>query len=80
MKQPVSVKPFLYPLAVLVLLVSGHRCAANEVGTAFFEKKIRPVLVHHCFKCHSAKTADEGGGVRLDPLWALDSWQSEPRF
>ena len=42
------------------------RCAADETGIAFFEKKIRPVLVQHCFKCHSAKTADDGSGVRLD--------------
>lgn len=34
----------------------------------FFEKKIRPVLVVHCYKCHSAET--DGGkpkaGLRLD--------------
>ncbi len=66
MKQLASVKQFFHPLAAFVLLISGQRCAADEAGNTFFEKKIRPVLVQHCFKCHSAKTADEGGGVRLD--------------
>jgi uncharacterized protein DUF1553/uncharacterized protein DUF1549/cytochrome c len=37
--------------------------------TEFFEKKIRPVLVEHCFKCHSADAVREKklrGGLRLD--------------
>ena len=66
MKKPVSVQQFLPALTALVLVVSSQCCAADEAGVAFFEKKIRPVLVQHCFECHSAKTADDGGGVRLD--------------
>ena len=29
--------------------------AADLAGTEFFEKKIRPVLVSECYKCHSKK-------------------------
>lgn len=32
----------------------------------FFESKIRPVLVKHCFECHSVKSKELGGGLRLD--------------
>src|SRR5882724_3410029 len=32
----------------------------------FFEKKIRPVLVEKCYACHSTKTAQPMGGLRLD--------------
>jgi hypothetical protein len=32
----------------------------------FFESKIRPVLVEHCFKCHSAQAKSLKGGLRLD--------------
>src|SRR6266571_4743607 len=32
----------------------------------FFEKKIRPVLVEKCYPCHSTKTAQPMGGLRLD--------------
>jgi hypothetical protein len=32
---------------------------------AFFEQKIRPLLVEHCFECHSSNTESEGG-LRLD--------------
>ena len=32
--------------------------AEPEAASAeFFEKKIRPVLVKHCYECHSAKAA-----------------------
>jgi hypothetical protein len=32
----------------------------------FFEKKVRPVLVEHCYKCHSAQSAKVRGGLLLD--------------
>jgi hypothetical protein len=32
----------------------------------FFEKKIRPVLVDKCYKCHSEKTENVKGGLVLD--------------
>ena len=34
--------------------------------TAFFEKKIRPVLVTECYSCHSAEAGKLKGGLRLD--------------
>lgn len=33
---------------------------------AFFEKKIRPALVEHCYKCHSAEGDKVKGGLYLD--------------
>jgi cytochrome c553 len=33
---------------------------------AFFEKKIRPVLVEHCYKCHSAEAEKVRGELTLD--------------
>ncbi len=43
--------------------------ADPKEGVAFFEKKIRPVLVKHCYECHSAnavKTGKIAGGLQLD--------------
>jgi len=34
--------------------------------TAFFEAKIRPVLVKHCYECHSAEAGKSKGGLMLD--------------
>ncbi|MCH7728053.1 MAG: DUF1549 domain-containing protein, partial [Planctomycetes bacterium] len=33
---------------------------------AFFENRIRPILVQHCYQCHSAKAEKLKGGLRLD--------------
>jgi hypothetical protein len=42
-----------------------------DEGTDFFEKKIRPVLVEHCYKCHSAKHDSSEGGLRVDHREAM---------
>lgn len=34
--------------------------------TPFFESKIRPVLVKHCYECHSAESGKSKGGLMLD--------------
>jgi hypothetical protein len=41
----------------------------SDTGTnelAFFEERIRPLLVDHCYKCHSDKAQHLKGGLRLD--------------
>ena len=38
---------------------------ANEAALAFFEKKVRPILVSHCYTCHSADTKPSGD-LRVD--------------
>lgn len=32
----------------------------------FFESRIRPALIKHCYECHSADAAEPGGRLRLD--------------
>lgn len=39
---------------------------AAEPNTDFFEKRIRPVLVEHCYECHAADSEPLQGGLRLD--------------
>jgi mono/diheme cytochrome c family protein len=39
---------------------------ATAEGLEFFETKIRPVLVEHCYSCHSAEAKKLKGGLRLD--------------
>jgi len=33
-----------------------------------FEKSVRPVLVQHCYKCHSSESKSPKGGLRVDSL------------
>src|ERR1043166_867590 len=47
----------LYVLILTVLLLAAPARAQDREDAEFFESKIRPVLVEHCFKCHSGKKA-----------------------
>lgn len=38
----------------------------DTAGVDFFEKRIRPVLVKHCFECHSEGASTVGGRLLLD--------------
>jgi len=46
--------------------VDAGAAEPTAAGLAFFEKKIRPVLVERCYKCHSAKSEKLKGGLLLD--------------
>src|SRR5262249_29928294 len=48
------------------LAPAAPAASADVKGADFFEAKIRPVLVAHCFECHSAKAAKVRGGLLLD--------------
>ena len=52
-------------LALAVVLPRTAFCA-DEAGLEFFEKKIRPLLVTHCYECHAADSKKLGGELRLD--------------
>ena len=52
------------------LILSAQWCPATEVLTSgerdFFENKIRPALVKHCYECHAADSKEVGGKLLLD--------------
>src|SRR5437899_2146356 len=55
--------------AALLLPASVRAGQGDRAGIAFFEGKIRPVLVEHCYRCHSAeaqKSKKLRGGLLLD--------------
>src|SRR5262249_54066908 len=54
--------------AVALLALIGHTRAAGPTAEdiEFFEKKIRPVLVEHCYQCHAAGAKKVRAGLRLD--------------
>ncbi len=54
---------------VLGLSVCLPASAADPAGVEFFESRIRPVLVQHCYSCHSAEARASKklrGGLLLD--------------
>src|SRR5258708_1028530 len=53
--------------AVCALLIGGPAYAQEKAAQLeFFEKKVRPVLVQHCYESHSAKAKKVRGGLLLD--------------
>jgi hypothetical protein len=61
----------LTPLAAVCALALGPGvrpapAAEDSAALEFFEKKIRPVLIEHCYACHSARAKKIKGGLRLD--------------
>ena len=62
--------PSIASVAGLVLAgLASPAIGADPAGIEFFEKKIRPVLAEHCYKCHSAeaeKAKKLKGGLLLD--------------
>lgn len=54
-------------LSLLFALPSLLSAAPQEqAGVAFFEAHIRPLLVEHCYECHSTEKGQSKGGLVLD--------------
>ena len=47
------------------------RALENQAGIRFFESNIRPILVKHCYECHSSQSGSAEGGLRLDSRDAI---------
>ncbi|MBL8851181.1 MAG: DUF1549 domain-containing protein, partial [Planctomycetaceae bacterium] len=63
--------PFLCTLLAVVGIASIAAAADDRAGVDFFESKVRPVLVKHCYECHSAEGGAEEGGLRVDTREAI---------
>ena len=63
---------FLTALISFVALPTIVRAEASPEAVEFFEKRIRPVLVEHCYECHSANANELEGGLMLDNRAAVE--------
>ena len=68
---PKSIRRTATFLGCLGIWVLGYFSTAQSATPTpeqldFFESKIRPVLVEHCYSCHSEKSEKIRGGLRLD--------------
>ena len=57
-------------LSLLTAFAAAGASAAD--GVAFFESKVRPLLVKHCYECHSQESGKRKGGLLLD---RKEGWQ-----
>ena len=64
-------RPACFALPMLALAATcgpplAHGEMPSAADVAHFENKIRPVLVEHCYECHSADAKELCGKLRLD--------------
>jgi len=55
----------------LVVTACGLSQEPNKASLAFFESRIRPLLVKHCYECHSQQANHAKGGLQVDSREAL---------
>ena len=51
--------------------VAAQVTAADDAGIAFFERKVRPILVESCYECHSVESGKSKGDLLVDSRDAL---------
>ncbi|MEC9095868.1 MAG: c-type cytochrome domain-containing protein, partial [Planctomycetota bacterium] len=56
----------LLPTLLFVSLIHADETKPSPEGIEFFESKIRPVLVQHCYQCHAVDAKNIQGGLVLD--------------
>jgi hypothetical protein len=56
----------LFACASLLGSISSADDRLTDEQTAFFENRIRPLLVEHCYECHSEHSDTPQSGLRLD--------------
>jgi len=71
--SPLSIRTFVLLLCAVngTLSVADEPSADRQAQLDFFEAKIRPVLVQHCYECHSADSKSVKGGLLLDTAAGL---------
>ena len=73
-----QIKIIIYVLSAFIgvgVIAASHVVASDGSASQidFFEANIRPVLIKHCYECHSAEAGEAKGGLRLDskPGWLV---------
>lgn len=62
--------PLTLPVLWVALVVASAPASKGAVGDNF-EKLIRPILVEHCYECHSVAKKKNKGGLQLDSIESL---------
>ena len=61
---------WVFSVFIISIFLGESSLAQNDKPTEeqsrFFETKIRPQLIRHCYGCHSARSGKIRGGLRLD--------------
>lgn len=58
--------PRFLQIAALFWAISSFPSAKATEGFAYFEEKVRPIFIAHCYECHSEEAGKRKGGLWLD--------------
>ncbi len=72
-------RPAACSIVIIAFLAAPASSADDAAGLAFFETKIRPVLVERCHECHSSQSKKPKGGLLLDTREGIRKWRSYRR-
>ena len=61
-----SLSRFLFAAFAVYALVNAPVVCADSREVEFFERRVRPLLVKHCYECHSEESQTREGGLLLD--------------
>ena len=61
-----ALRLFVFGLLAATPVWAEEPARPSDDQLAFFETKIRPVLVTHCYECHAAESKTIQGGLRVD--------------
>jgi cytochrome c553 len=63
-----NLKVWQYALLICLLVSTApaQQQPPTAEGVRFFESKVRPVLVKHCYECHSSESGKARGGLKVD--------------
>ena len=53
-------------LPAMILLQFTAPTFADDAGIRFFERRVRPLLVKHCYECHSEEAGESNGELLVD--------------
>jgi hypothetical protein len=57
--------------SMVIVCAWANSSSATDEGTQFFETEIRPLLIEHCYECHSTKANKTQGGLLVDSRESL---------
>ncbi len=60
-------------IVVALVAIGWAQLPGLMMHWSFFEQRVRPALVEHCYRCHSADAKELQGGLRLD---LKSGWQT----
>ena len=60
-----------FPLRMVAIAQELVSSVPSSSQIEFFESKIRPVLIEHCYECHSSQSKPIQGGLALDSAQGL---------